>query len=46
MREIVGLLRGFHKVKLTIVSRFPRTATAMAKIDRHALRRLLNERPA
>jgi acyl-coenzyme A synthetase/AMP-(fatty) acid ligase len=46
MREIVGLLRGFHKVKFTIVSRFPRTATAMAKIDRHALRRLLNERPA
>jgi hypothetical protein len=39
-------LRGFRKIKDTVVSRFPRTATAMAKIDRQALRRLLNERPA
>jgi hypothetical protein len=46
MREVENLLRGFHQVKVTVVQRFPRTATAMAKIDRHALRRLLNERPA
>ncbi len=46
MREVANLLRGFHKIKVTVVSRFPRTATAMAKIDRQALRRLLNERPA
>jgi acyl-coenzyme A synthetase/AMP-(fatty) acid ligase len=46
VREVADLLRGFHKIKVTVVLRFPRTATAMAKIDRHALRRLLNERPA